>query len=245
MSNNNNTNNTDFLNNFDMSKFNDFLDNANATLSCDETCQAQKTQDDLLARYLKAKTNLLTAPTQVKSAFKNFLVYSQGEDVYNQYTEQELQNKATKIVNTFKTNFQEQINDVKISVGTYDGLLLNFMHIVELYFKLLKENKMLELEVKSKASDTLTNDRKTYYEDQSINNLYFYYFIMIILYVIILIVYAVSIFLYPSDTPRKTNIIILILLIIYPFISTWLFLFYGKIYKKITGVLPSNVYHDL
>ena len=236
---------TDNINNFDMSKFNAFLDNANSVLSCNADCQAQQAQQDLKEKYLAAKTNLLTAPAQVKTTFKNFLIYSQGEDAYNQYTQQELQNKASEIVKTFKSTFQDSINEVKSSIQTYGGLLLNFTNIVDLYKKLLKENKMLELKVKNMSSDVLTNDRKTYYEDQSINNLYFYYFIMIIIYIIILIVFAASIFLFPSQTPKKTNIIILILLLIYPFISTPLFLFFGKIYYKIIGVLPSNVYHDL
>jgi hypothetical protein len=236
---------TDNINGFDMSKFNDFLDKANSVLSCNEECQAQQAQEDLKAKYLAAKTNLLTAPAQVKTTFKNFLIYSQGEDAYNQYTQKELQNKASEIVKTFLSSFQDNISEVKSSIQTYGGLLLNFTNIIDLYKKLVKENKILELKVKNMSSDVLTNDRKTYYEDQSINNLYFYYFIMIIIYIIILIVFAVSIFLFPSQTPKKTNIIILILLLIYPFISTPLFLFFGKIYYKIIGVLPSNVYHDL
>jgi hypothetical protein len=241
----NDTNNTDNINNFDMSKFNDFVNNANAALSCDADCQAGRNQDDLKQKYLAAKTNLLTAPAQVQTTFKNYLTYSQGEDAYNQYNETELENKAKEIVKTFKTTFQEKLQDIKLLLGTYEGLLLNFTNIVDLYSKLLKENKMLALEVKNKSSDVLTNDRKTYYEDQSVENLYFYYFIMIILYIIILIVFAVSIFIFPSDTPRKTHIIMLAFLIIYPFISTWLLLFVIRIYNRIIGVLPTNVYHDL
>ena len=236
MSINNNSNNTGNINKFD---------NANTALYCDETCQALRTNQDLKEQYLKAKDNLLTAPAQVESTFKNFLVYSQGEDVYNKYTEQELKRQADEIVETYNSEFQDKINNIKLSIGTYNGLLLNFAHIVDLYSKIVEENKTLELKVKSTSSDILTNDRKTYYEDQVIYNLYFYYFIMIILYIIILIVFAVSIFLYPSNTPRKTNIIMLILLIIYPFISTHIFIFFMEIYNKIMGVLPSNVYHDL
>jgi hypothetical protein len=175
-------------NNIDVNKFNDFLDNANKVLSCDSNCQEQKKKNQLKKKYLEAKTNLITAPNQVETSYKNYLTYSKGDSAYNEYQENQLQEKAEMVITTFKSNFNDGIENAKTSYDTYSGLLLNFSHIVELYTKLVKENKLLTLEVKNKTSDVLTNDRKTYYEDQSIDNLIFYHHILMFFYVIFVIV---------------------------------------------------------
>ena len=161
-------------NNIDVNQLNDFLNNANNILSCDADCQEQRKRSELKKKYLEAKTNLLTAPNQVEITYKNYLTYTEGDDAYNQYKEKELQTKAEMITTTFSSNFNNGIEEAKTNYDTYSGLLINFANIVELYKKLVKENKELSLEVKNKTSDVLTNDRKTYYEDQSIENLIFY-----------------------------------------------------------------------
>ena len=232
-------------NNIDANKMNDFLDNANKILTCDSTCQEQKKQVDLKKKYLEAKTNLLTAPNQVETSYKNYLTYTKGDSAYNEYKEAELQQKAEIVVTTFKSTFSDGIEKVKEIYDTYSGLLLNFSHIVELYTKLVKENYILELQVKNKTSDVLTNDRKTYYEDQSIDSLGFYHTILLIIYFIFLIGFAVSIFMFPSEISRKVLIAILVFFIIYPFICIKIFHFLIKIYNKIIGILPSNVYKDI
>ena len=54
-------------------RLNDFLNNANNILSCDADCQEQRKKSDLKKKYLEAKTNLLTAPIQVETSYKNYL----------------------------------------------------------------------------------------------------------------------------------------------------------------------------
>lgn len=232
-------------NNIDVNKFNEFLDNANKVLSCDSNCQEQKKKNELKKKYLEAKTNLLTAPIQVETSYKNYLTYANGDTAYNEYQENQLQEKAEMIITTFKSSFNDGIEKIKEMYDTYSGLLVNFAHIVELYTKLVKENKFLTLEVKNKTSDVLTNDRKTYYEDQSIDNLIFYYKIIMFFYVIFLIVFAVSIFVFPSTSTRGTLLAILVFFLIYPFICVRIFNFFYYIKDTIMGVLPKDVYKDI
>ncbi len=91
----------------------------------------------------------------------------------------------------------------------------------------------------------LTNDRKTYYEDQSIESLHFYYIVLMIIYIIFLLGFAVSIFMFPSTSSKSSLVAILIFFVIYPFICMRLFKFFIEIYNKIIGVLPTNVYKDI
>jgi hypothetical protein len=232
-------------NNIDVNKLNEFLDNANKVLSCDSKCQEQKKKNDLKKKYLEAKTNLLTAPNQVETTYKNYLTYTKGDSAYNEYLENELQQKAETVITTFKTNFNDGIENAKDNYDTYSGLLLNFAHIVELYTKLVKENAVLTLQLKNKTSDVLTNDRKTYYEDQSIDNLAFYHKIILIIYLIFLIGFAVSIFIFPSESSKKTLLAILVFFIIYPFICVRIFKFLYYIKDVIMGTLPKDVYSDI
>jgi len=114
----------------DVNNFNDFLDNANNVLACDANCQERKKKEELKTKYLEAKTNLLTAPNQVDSSYKNYLTYTKGDSAYSEYKENELKQKAQTIVTTFKSNFSESIEKIKESYDTYVGLLLNFTHVV-------------------------------------------------------------------------------------------------------------------
>jgi hypothetical protein len=232
-------------NKIDVNKFNDFLDNANNALSCDSKCQEKKKKDELKKKYLEAKTNLLSAPNQVETTYKNYLTYTQGDTAYNEYRENELQKKAETVVIAFKTNFSDEIKKTKESYDTYSGLLLNFAHIVELYKKLVKENADLTLALKNKTADVLTNDRKTYYEDQTIDNLNFYHTIILIIYIIFLIGFAVSIFLFPSSSSRGSLLGILVFFIIYPFICVRIFKFLYYIKDIIMGIFPKDVYSDI
>lgn len=236
---------SNMTNNIDINKFNDFINNANSALSCDADCQDKKKRNELKKKYLEAKTNLLTAPVQVETSYKNYLTYTKGDDAYNEYHEKELQEKAKIIVSTFKTNFSDGIEQAKESYDTYSGLLLNFSHVVELYEKLVKENKKLALAVKNKSSDVLTNDRKTYYEDQSIDNLNFYHTIIMVVYIIFLIGFAVSIFVFPSASSKKSLLGILVFFIIYPFICVRIFKFFYYIKDTIMGIFPKDVYSNI
>ena len=243
--NKNNKNNKNNQNNLDVNKFNDFLDSANQILSCDSNCQEKKKISELKKKYLESKTNLLTAPNQFETIYKNYLKYTQGDGAYNEYLDNNLAQKADNIINIFKSNFSEAIKNASESYNTYSGLLLNFAHVVELYTNLLRENVLLELEVKNKTSDVLTNDRKTYYEDQSIESLHFYYIVLMIIYIIFLLGFAVSIFMFPSTSSKFILVAILVFFVIYPFICMIIFKFLIEIYNKTTGVLPTNVYKDI
>ena len=232
-------------NNIDINQINDFLNKANEALSCDASCQENKKSNELRRKYLESKTNLLTAPEEVEVSFKNYLTYTKGDDAYDEYHDKQIELKANTVVSKFRDNFHGAIKKTSELYDTYSGLLLNFNHVSDLYIKLVQENAKLELEVKNKFSDVLTNDRKSYYEDQSIENLRFYHKLFMGLYIIILIVFLVSIFMFPSSSSKGVLFAILIIFIIYPFVCNKIFLFLFDIYNSILSVLPKNVYKDI
>jgi hypothetical protein len=234
-----------FQNNIQTDNLNSFLDKAVSALSCDSNCQKEKTSDDLKQKYLAAKTNLVTAPINIDTTFKNYMVYLEGEPAYNEYKENELKDKATKISADIQGILNQQITDEIRNNTTYDGLLINVNNIYEYYEGYLKENIELNNKLKITESDIVTNDRKTYYEDQGIESLKKYYNVLFVFYIIIIVAYIVCCFIIPSQLSIKMKIIIFVLLGIYPFISAWLFKQIIHYYHKTTELLPKNVYTNI
>jgi hypothetical protein len=232
--------------NNDLDKFNSLIDQASQALSCDAKCQKQKKVQELKQKYLNAQSNLARGPERIEMARKNFVIYNKGEPVYNELLEMELRKKATMIAKIYEENFNEQSQNILSDVKIYSGLLSNLKNVAELYLKYKQENVELAKNLKDEVNDILTNERKTYYQDQGIDNLkFYYYYFLFITYIVCVILFGVFNFIYPSQMSGKIRAAILVMLIILPFISTWIL---GKIvmfFYNIYGLLPKNVHKSL
>ena len=230
-------------NQFDLNKFNSFLDKATQAISCDAECQRKKTEEELKTKYLNAQSNLGLAEPEFQIAKKNYYTYASGESGYNDMIENEFNEKADLIVNKFKDNYQDEIRKIKIQLDTYNGLLINFRNVEDLHKKYKKENAQLYNQLKENSNDVLTNERKTYYEDQqneSLNS--YYYYILLVIYIIVVVCLIVFSLMYPTQTTWKVKILLVVVFLILPFISTWIL---GKIISIIYwlfSLLPKNVY---
>lgn len=231
--------------NFNLNNFNDLMSQANQLISCGPSCQQQNTASQLRQNYLDAETNMVSAPQQLFSAQKAYYTYTEGESGYNEFINKELQEKADKIANTYQVKIDDDIDITKSKIETYQGLLVNFNNIIDLYNKYKNENSILENKLKNKSSDILTNDRKTYYEDQGINKLNSFYYFLIIIYGLTVIVFLLSIFLVKTNINFSLRIFILVIMIMYPFICYGLFHFLYKLYNHIRSFFPSNAYRTL
>jgi hypothetical protein len=230
-------------NNFDLNRFNSFLDKATQAISCNSECQRKKTQEELKAKYLNAQSNLSLAEPEFQVAKKNYYTYVSGQDGYDEVIENEYKQKADLIIEKFKENFQDEISKIQSQLETYGSLLINFRNIVDLNLKYKRENANLSNQLKDNTNDVLTNERKTYYEDQQSKSLnYYYYYILLIIYVIVVICLIIFSLTYPSQTGWKGKLGLVFVFIALPFISTWLL---GKIIYIvywIFSLIPKNVY---
>jgi len=233
------------LTNFNINDFNNFLTKANETISCGPSCMEQQQSQQLEKNYLDAQTNVASAPQQLFTAKKEYITYTQGQSGYNEYIDKELQNNAETITSSYQTKFNKSANTVKTNIQIYDGLLINFNNVVDLYKKYKKENNDLEKNLKIKSSDTQTNDRKNYYEDQGVNRLKMYYYFLLFIYVFIVFIFLLSVFLVKTDVKLSTRLLILFLLIIYPFVCYWVFNFLQKVFLRVKSYFPNNIYGNL
>ena len=239
-----NKQNSNINNNLD--KFNSMIDKATAAVSCDSECQRQQKDDELKQAYLDAQTNLATAPNNVYVSRQNYVVFDQGQPAYDELIDSELLEQAQKLSTYFQTNFDNESQNIFFNIDTYSGLLINLKNIFDLYLKYKEENINLFKKLKDETNDILTNDRKTYYQDQGIDNLKFYYhYFLLLIYIVAVLCYVVYNFMYPSQVSFIVRIIILGIMVLLPFISTWIL---GKIVGIVYDIynwLPKNAHKQL
>ena len=232
--------------NYNLDKFNSMIDQATQAISCGPDCQNQQTSEKLKQTYLNAETNLATAPNNVYVSRKNYIVYDEGQPAYDELINTELSQQAQSLSSYYQTSFNSECQNINFNIETYSGLLINLKNVFDLYFKYKKDNTKMFKQLKDEANDILTNDRKTYYQDQGIDNLKFYYhYFFLLIYIIVVLCYLVYNFMYTSQLSILVRGIIFVLMILLPFFSTWIL---EKIVAFIYGVynwLPKNMHKQL
>tara|TARA_B110000285_G_scaffold205079_1_gene242557 strand:- start:81 stop:797 length:717 start_codon:yes stop_codon:yes gene_type:complete len=224
--------------------FNTLISQASEAIMCDSECRKQKREDALKQKYIQSQVNLETAPRQMALAQKKFITFSEGDDAYNDLVESELKEKAQTIIEKFGENFEDEVNKIKTQLETYNGLLINITNVGDLYKKYKLENIELFNELKEDTNDILTNERKTYYEEQNIDRLRFYYsYFMITIYVICVISFGIFSLMSPlKNVGWKVRLSAFIFLIVLPFFSTWILSWVIYLAYQIYHLIPKNVY---
>lgn len=236
-------NNVIMNNTMDMSKFNDLINQASDAITCNQECRQQREANRLEQIYTNAQTNLASAPEQVQLAQQNYVTFTQGESGYNELLDEQLQEKAQQIADKYTEQFETDSAEIKTQIDTYEGLLLNFKNVAELYLKYKQENIKLVKDLKEETNDVLTNERKTYYEDQKIDGLKgFYFYFLLIIYIICVVCFGVFSLMYPSQTNWKIKFATFIGFILLPFFSTWILGYIIYFIYKLYELLPKNVY---
>ena len=88
---------------------------------------------------------------------------------------------------------------------------------MELYEIISKENELLKKDISATSGVIITNNRKSIYENEMLDNLQYWYYWFNFFYILIIVGFVIGLFLLPWETPRRNYIILLILLCVYPF----------------------------
>lgn len=228
---------------YDLNKFNALINSATQAISCNSNCQKEKKAQQLKDKYLNAKSNLSLAEPQYQTAKQNYYTYVSGQNGYNDMLENELKEKANIIVTEFKNNFANELSKTNVQLDSYNGLLINFRNIVDLFKQYVTENNKLQKQLKDDANDVLTNERKTFYEEQQISSLDgWYHYIILVIYILTVICFIIFSLIYPTQTSLKVRLLLVIAFILLPFISSWILSYVVYIIYWLFGLLPKNVY---
>jgi hypothetical protein len=226
-----------------LNRFNSFIQQASDAIMCNSECQRKRTSETLKQKLIDSKMNLASAPNQLDVSEKNYVVFTEGTPAYNELLDQRFTERATVITDKFQENFNSESSVINTQIDTYSVLLINFKNVVDLFLKYKQENKDLFKQLKTERSDILTNERKTFYEDQQIDTLKFYYFYFLLtIYIITVLCFIIFLFIYPSQSSFMVKTATFIGLIILPFFSTYILGFIISIIYKIYNIIPKNVY---
>ena len=218
------------------------------SLSCGSICQREQNLKTLKQKYLDAQTAVQTAPLHLEDLKKQYITLKDGEAEYNRIKLKELEHEADKLIIKLKLTFDEQIKHVVVLSRYLDTELTNSQNTEELLQDITSKDLMLDKTIKDKRSQLITNDRKSYYETQEIDNLVMWYAIFTTIYFILLIGLTIEIVF--SDTLGLfVKFMILLILYLYPFAINWIVLL---VYTLIVAVsksmyffFPKNAYTDI
>lgn len=229
-----------------LDNLNNFINNANKTLSCDSNCQKMNRDNKLKQIYLDSLTNSASSSAQEHVAYKNYIISTQGQTAYDDEMDKQLNDKANLIAKAYKKIFEENIYNTELSLRTYKGLMINFKNIIDYYLSYLNKNVRFENNHKIKTSDVLINQRKTYYENQNIDRIKYINSFLFYFYYLFVFLFIIFYFIYPSELSNIKIIVILFFLIVYPFVANKIFTFMVFIYNFIVNnILPKNVYKTI
>jgi len=167
------------------------LEKSADTLACGPDCQHDKKQTQLKRKFLDAKTNMQTAPDKLKENRKNYYVFSKGEGYYDDYQEKMLEKKAHRLAYEIKTNLDEELAKCDTLNAYFVAGQINMEHVDALYASFLEKNVVERKQVQGTKGAILTNQRKTYYENEEIYHLIKWYNVFFYMYYILLIGFAV------------------------------------------------------
>jgi hypothetical protein len=224
---------------FDINQLNSLISQASDSILCNSDCQRSRKAERLQQKLIDAQIQLETAPEDVKRAEKKYITYTRGTAVYNELMDIQYGEKADSIIETFLKKFRQEVTKIHAQIDSYTGLIMNMENVQELYEKYKLENAELWKNLKEDTSDTLTNERKTYYEDQNIDRLNGFYFWLKLVYAVCLIVFIVLNFLFPSTRSFAVRVVTSVALFLLPFLSTYLLLGIYYILKKMYSILPT------
>ena len=226
-------------------KLNALLEQSLSAISCGPDCQKQKTKNDLKQKYVNAQTNVQTAPVQLETTKKNYYVFTQGEPYYDNMLEQELKQKAKIMGDQLTNNFNEEISNANLMNSYYNTELTNSAYTKELYSVYLEKNQQTQKEIKEHHSDVLTNDRKTYYETEALENLtlwhsfFWYVYYLFVMPIFIFAIITTSYYSWLLKLP------IGFIVLTYPYYIDFILRKIYEFFHSIWIRLPKNVYNNL
>lgn len=229
----------------DIDKFNKMIDQASKIVSCDSNCQRAKRKEELKQKFISARANVQTAPDQLNLATKRYFAFSNGPAMYEEITTDELKKKAKLLSAEIASNFLSEVDQIMNNLQEYSSAL-NGAKLADEYNKTLIA-KIVELQNKlySSINGTVTNDRRSYYELESIAYLRRWNYFFTIIFYVLVIALVLSFILVPNNNGLGKKIVISIALASYPFYILHIAKFVNKTYNKILKVVPKDIYKNM
>jgi hypothetical protein len=139
-------------------------------------------------------------------------------------------------------------NNVKLLLNeltTYGKQLINHGNLKIIKNDLDDKKNEIELNNYNVENSTTTNDRKSFYEAQEYDNLLVWNLRFKIIYYIMVIMISAILIIYDQSLTYFFKGIIILLLVFYPFIISFILIPFVWIYNTVYNFFPKNVYNSL
>ena len=191
--------------------------------------------------YENAQMALYNGPANLLDTSKSYYTFTNEQTKYNQ----KFKDVATTIAKKYQAKFNELVHTSELLNNVYRTNYMNVQNAKNLYNTMVKKNNDFDIMGKNILYDISTNDRKSYYEDQELNDLRWWYIAYLILYLTLVVIYVVILFVTPSEMTRYKRAGLAVLLGLYVFFADYLAHALIALWSYIMSFLPKNVYLSL
>jgi hypothetical protein len=227
-----------------VSKYNKMIAAAAAIVTCDPECQREKMKEKLKQKFKDAQTNLHSAPEQLSLASKRYFEFSNGKPKYEEIFTQELMKQSKSLSQEIVQRFMGGAAKTGENIEKYVSDAFDLKTAEELNHVLKMKIVSLQNELYKIINGTVTNDRKYYYGNESIDYLRKWNYAFMILFYILFVALSASLFLVRNTKSNPVKIAIIVAVALYPFYIMYIAGFIGITYNIIKSVLPKNIYKD-
>lgn len=201
--------------------------------------------EELKAAYDKAKYDLLSDPERVKKTRKDYIVAKDGEIEYQNIIKNEAYQKAEEEILLL---IEEYINTLRMVYTQTEALGAaeeGNGYIDDVLVQTISNNALSEQEYTKISNEILTNDRKSYYEQDNYNNLRSWYRIWFWLYIFLWVIFSLSLFFTTNQYSYlsiMSKVGVIMLFIIYLFVAKYIVLLIISFIVFCITLFPKNVY---
>lgn len=155
--------------------FNNFLkqiQSAQSSILCGPDCQRKNEEEKLHQEMIQAKTNYEQDPAKVKQTYKDYFIFKNGSAAYNEEIEKKYHDNAEKMIETYKNDIDMSIKKINTEIIANKAAFAYFNNIQPAFKQYHKENNHIQHNIKQNNSSTITNNRKTAYENEGLEGIY-------------------------------------------------------------------------
>ena len=225
-----------------VSNANDLIQAQNQMMACDAQCEHDKKLAKLRDVYEATEDNLETAPMKMEVARKNYLEFKYGQDDYVTKASVALKKEADDVIANMTHVWNQEKDMITVLISDYNAMLKTHADMDHYRERISASVGRLDKSFKAKQNDTITNDRKAFYQNQGIDNLRYWFYFLRWAYAAIVITYLVGVFSLPTTTSSKMKYGMLVLLVMFPFVVAVIAVASFAMIRSILSKLPYNAF---
>lgn len=211
-------------------------------LACDAQCEYDKKLAKLREVYDDKEDNLQTAPMKMEIARKNYLEFKYGADEYVSKASVALRKEADKIIAEMTEIWKQEEDMTTVLIADYNSMLSTHGDMEHYRDRISASVDRLDKNFAAKQNDTVTNDRKAFYQSQGVDNLRYWFYFLRWAYAAIVITYIVGVFSLPTTTSSKMKYGLLAMLLAFPFVVAVIAVASFAMIRTIVSKLPYNAF---